>query len=351
MSSVAVVKPDHLGDFVLSLPAINALRAHFGNIDLMIAPEVEFLQQHFIPDIESIPLKLKHLQREGSGLTESELVDFLRGYEIVIFLRDDHVVHYAAARLDAMVCVTDSRRRAHETAIQRDAVCQIIAPYSRSDFFPNAVRAWPRQIREVGLCISAGFLANKWPLVKWHELAHLFRDQDCQIRLIGGPNEVLELKALARMLELNGKAIVVGSRDLAGFYAELESCDVIIGTDSGTLHIVSCIKPVLGIFTSSPWWRFCPYGRHHRLVTADVVCSPCVQFSTHILNACLARECSALITPSLVSEIAHLDTQNPGIKPLRTVKAITGPSHVLSLPSLVAVGRDIAARPRSATSA
>lgn len=43
MTDVAVVKPDHLGDFVLSVPALRALQQKFGNYDLYAAPGNRFL--------------------------------------------------------------------------------------------------------------------------------------------------------------------------------------------------------------------------------------------------------------------------------------------------------------------
>lgn len=329
MARVAVVKPDHLGDFILSLPAIRALCEYFDEIDLFIAPEVEFLRQHFLPEVSSIPLRLRHLSKTGGGLDADGLIEALRSYELVVFLRDDHVMRFVAEQLPGMVITVDSSLRMHETEIQRTALLPVLPPYSRSARFPYTATAWPRSLTSAGLCISAGFFTNKWPSTRWHALARGFRDSGVsELYLIGGPNELDELRALARLADVGRSRIIVGSHAVAEFFSQIEACDAVFGTDSGTLHMVSCVRPVFGLFTSSPWWRFAPFGRANRLITADVVCSPCVQFSRHIINGCLAKECGSLLWPDLVIGATRLHFDEPGIRALEHLKLVQGASHL-----------------------
>ena len=67
-SSIAILKPDHLGDLVLSVPAIRAVRARYRNITLFVASSSRPLAGFLFPDIEDIrSADLPHLARNGEA--------------------------------------------------------------------------------------------------------------------------------------------------------------------------------------------------------------------------------------------------------------------------------------------
>jgi ADP-heptose:LPS heptosyltransferase len=215
----------------------------------------------------------------------------------------------------------------HETARQRDTLAPWTGHYSRTAYAGWRPDAWPSVIDHVGICLSAGFTSNKLPTVFWHEFARLLSDCDVtQLCLIGGPQERAEAHLLARLLG-GSVDVLIGGADIEAFHARLGQCDVVVGADSGTLHLASMVVPVLGVFTSSPWWRYAPFGRHNRVVFAEVDCSPCIQFSRDAYNGCLTRECAALIAPrDLFAALWDDDdviqnAMSPG------VSFVAGPSH------------------------
>jgi heptosyltransferase-2 len=331
MTDVAVVKPDHIGDFVLSVPALRALQRKFGNYDLHAAPGNRFLLEYFLPDGPALhPLRLAHLQKDGVGETMSDLISRLEGYALVVFLRDDPLCQEAATILGRRAVAPRGDNITHETRIQQRIAEPLVGQYSRTALMWEAGQApqWPSQIRRIGFSLSAGFFANKIPMMIWIALARsLMARHGIEVKIIGGPLEADELQMTARLLNLHESDVILGNTKLSDFLDRVGECDVVVGADSGTLHLVSARTPVLGVFTSSPWQRFAPFGASNRVLYSAVPCSPCIQFSRDAYNGCVSRECAALITAADIE--AALFAQGatpPKLGPL--LRLVHGASHI-----------------------
>jgi len=62
-------------------------------------------------------------------------------------------------------------------------------------------------------------------------------------------------------------------KELACLYAR---CRVVISTDTGPMHIAAAAgSRVAALFGPTAPWRTGPYGPGHRVISADVTCSPC----------------------------------------------------------------------------
>jgi heptosyltransferase-2 len=328
MSKIAVIKPDHIGDFILSLPAFRAIGSKFNKFDLYSSPGNKFLYDYFLgTNINFCPVRLKYLQKDSSGIELDEFVYSVKDYDLIFLLRNDEFSCQVAERLKGRVVLTGDGE-GHETLIQKRAIAPIVGSYSRQSMMWASSRRphWPRNISNVGLSLSAGFFANKIPLIIWLETAStLIKEFGVGLKLIGGPLEHEELRQAARILGIEESRIVVGDSSLNDFFTKINDCDLVVGADSGTMHLISTLKPVLGVFTSSPWERFAPFGEANRIVYADVSCRPCIQFSKNAYNACLVRECSSLIKSSdLISAIFN----NQGFEKYlsRNVSCILSPS-------------------------
>lgn len=327
MNAVAVVKPDHIGDFVLSIPALRAIYRRFGEFDLFAAPENHFLSEYFLPDVAPLPMKLRHLTKGSGGIDLKEFRSDLARYRLVIFLRDDQVIRETAAALPGVAVHPHGSDLLHETLIQKRAVMPMVGGYSRTDLFPCGIRPWPEEIRCVGISLSAGFFSNRLPMIVWLKVARILRDRGVRLKVIGGPAEVDDVRFLARRLALNVEDTVIGGKDVGGFLDAVGACDIVAGADSGTMHLVSVRRPVLGIFTSSPWRRFSPFGAQNRIIYSVVPCSPCAQFSRDTLNGCLSQECAALITPEEICGAMFLRMPAGEVAVGPAARLVAGPSH------------------------
>src|SRR5205807_5727702 len=63
---VGILKPDHIGDLILSAPAIAALRRHFEDLVLLCHPQTVALGRHLFPGLAIQPILFAHLDRTRS---------------------------------------------------------------------------------------------------------------------------------------------------------------------------------------------------------------------------------------------------------------------------------------------
>jgi ADP-heptose:LPS heptosyltransferase len=305
MPGVAILKPDHLGDLVLSVPAIRAIRARHAEVTLFVAPGSVGLARFLFPDIAEIrAAPLAHLMRRpGAALRPEALAAILDGFAFVFCLRYDPVLQAIADRLSVGHVVTIGDHLTHETVVQKRAVAPVIGDYSRTRHFGGAPGGWPGRLDHVALCIAAGFPTNRWPNAYWLDLAQRLAARGILVSLVGGPAERRDLAALSRMLPQVPHQVIEGGDDVGAFLAALDDVDLVVAADGGTAHLCSLKKPVVSVFGSSPWRRYAPFGADNVLLTRDEPCAPCVQFSAAEVNGCLTRECTALLRPRQVAGV------------------------------------------------
>lgn len=315
---VAVLKPDHLGDLILASPAIRAI-AQTANVDLFVSPLNRELARYLFPDLEVRFIAFPHLMKGAGGLEE---IPDLRHYDLVVSLRQDHVLNadWLSIRSKNFILSPDSND-CHETKLEREAVLLIRDEYDSDELYFSGNVAHIRskqngQPTQIGLCISAGFHANCWPLSSWVALGELLRKRDRVITLIGGPAETEKLGYLSRRLCVPKDRIVMGGRDFGSFLAGVAELDLIVATDGGAAHLCSLRAPLLSLFGGSPVRRYAPYGRHNRVLTRRLSCSPCCQYASTLVNGCLSVECLALLQPQRVMEVVTgADPQTIGGRP------------------------------------
>jgi len=155
-------------------------------------------------------------------------------------------------------------------------------------------------------------------------LAERLTREGLEVTLIAGPGELKDAALLSRCLKNGFARTAVGGRDFDRFLDELDELDLIVATDGGSAHICSLRKPVLSIFGSSPWRRYAPFGRENIVITRDLGCSPCCNFSMEEVNGCMTRECILGIGPDSVLQILM---SNPDNRTLPRKVVQSGTSH------------------------
>ena len=313
--NVALVKPDHLGDLVLSIPAIRHAQRHAERVTLFSHPATRALATVLFPDIETQTLLFPHLDKSGRTV---ELPLIPEGFDLYLSLRGDRQIEsilptpYLSPDATPDIA-SEIRGLHHETENQRSAVRVAFGNYSRGEYFfsllPYPERDFPRLPKKIGLCISAGFATNAWPVGHWLRLQRLLSARGCETVWIAGPQEHIELAWLQRA---SGCAMAVtGSGDFHEFWKAISTLDLVVATDSGSAHLCSLVAPVLSIFGPSPFRRYAPFGKQHRLLTLDLACSPCPQFEQTALNFCVTRECLSAISAEIACEAVFLEHRGP----------------------------------------
>lgn len=308
LGKIAVLKPDHLGDLVLASPAIRVLQERLGPFDLMIHPGNQELARFlFGGDISLKFVEFDHLTKNKQISPPCPRVE---GYDTIVSLRQDDWIDLAYLKSCApQAFVSESNVFVHETENQRKMVTKLVGNYEVEDYFyPSGKNLEVHQgLKKIGLCLSAGHSSNQWSLLSWIEIGQWVRKKSFDLHLIGGPQEQTEIAFISKILQISAEKIIVGSRDYAQFATQIQNLDLVIATDSGTAHLCSLWAPLISIFGPSPYRRFAPFGSRNKILSLDLNCSPCLQFSKSELNKCISRECMNSITPQRVFDqiMAH----------------------------------------------
>jgi heptosyltransferase-2 len=255
------------------------------------------------PESEARRMDLFHLNKATNPISLDEARRQLFEFDVIVFLRDDEVIRALAMGLKGSLVFSGGDHLTHETLIQKRALRQLVE-YSRTKFFSDQPIEWPSAIHAIGLCVGAGFPTNRWPQIYWIELARSLAALDVRLRIIGGPDERLDAELIRRSVGLAKENVIIGGSDFQNFWAAIDETDLVIASDGGTAHLCSLRRPVLSLFTSSPWRRYAPFGKCNRVVTRDLACAPCLQFSPDEVNACVTRECAAWLLPRDVLKAA-----------------------------------------------
>ena len=332
MRSVAIIKPDHVGDLVLAVPAINWVATQSSKVTLFVRTANVSLAQYLFPGLQIEAMDFPHLNKGARG-NSSSLQDCLKpatGHDVAVILRTDHV--FNRERLHHLLgpCVfSDSRDDRHESTGHRFGLRVYFGDYESEPYWTGCKKPFPPAPKTIGLCVGSGFPTNKWSVIRWVELGRRLMARGCQIRLIGGLQERQELALLSETMGLNSSAIIEGGRNIAELLAAVAQTDVVIASDGGAGHLCSLAAPVLTVAASVPFRRFAPFGCGNRVVSMDLPCSPCMNAHDTHMNICFSHECSYGITVEAVLTALDAGQQSPGsINPLdRGAKLFHAVSH------------------------
>ncbi len=186
-----------------------------------------------------------------------------------------------------------------------DFVSYLQAPYMPPAFpisLPNVSIAKNKPI--VGLVPFSRWQSKNWPLHFFARFANdLFHNFDVDICLFGGKED--EALALEFAKQFKGVFINnVGRLSLPQAAAWLANMDVVVGNDSGPIHLAAAVgTKVVALFGPTDPKRTGPYGVNHKIITAKLHCQPCFCKKCHFKD----HSCMQSITPDMVlSEIIPL---------------------------------------------
>lgn len=314
---ITVLKPDHLGDLVLSIPAINKLIEFSSELELYVHPSVKFLAEFLFPQIQIHTISFFHLSKNSQFESKGYegYIEAFNQSDLFVALRNDAIINeQIVEKIHVPVVQIQNSMSIHESELHKQALKDKIENYDQFDYFfdfQKKVNQAFSDIKKVGFVVSAGFYNNSLSVGQWYGLANeIKRKYNSEIFLIGGPQEVAILNVLKHLLSLEQKNIIIGSKDLVGFLESISILDYVVATDSGTSHLVSLAKiPQISIFGPSPFLRYSPIGKDNFVVTKNLNCSPCSQFVQKEVNLCLSRECmSGDWWPSIASRVSYFES-------------------------------------------
>ncbi len=326
IKNILVIKLDHIGDQILSLPAIRLLRQHFKDARIvgLIGEWSKVIAEYGEIFDEIITYNFFHENRgghpENNGKREAELSEKLKRYkfDLAIDLRRQHQTRrflmLSGARIKSGYTTDTKEDRLIDIALKSYAdsygiktilnrtnsaiqalnlVKQVIGQFIPPDFLslkiPSEEIEKSRQkltgfgvdfsIRPIiGIHPGATHPAKQWGVERFKVLADsLLHDFGGQVVIFGAKeDEKIGNDIAANSLNKN-LFTSAGKLSLKEFIASTANFDLIIGNDNGAMHCASAAGiPTITIFsgreTSVEW---SPYHPRSLSIYRDIACSPC----------------------------------------------------------------------------
>jgi heptosyltransferase-2 len=161
------------------------------------------------------------------------------------------------------------------------------------DFAPHVhdghrekMRAWLRERRErpgkklIALAVAAAYgPAKEWPADYFATLIdRLAENHGAECVLVGAPSERSKCEQVAALSEKKGAILAAGETGVGEAIALLSLCDGFAGNDSGSMHLAGALgMPTVGIFGSTRADRTGPLGARTKVLYRPIECSPCLE--------------------------------------------------------------------------
>lgn len=247
-----MIRGGALGDFILTLPVLAALRIHFpGNrIEVLAYPQVAGLAvgaglADGVRAIDSRPLA--GFFARGGDL-DPGLSGYFSGFHLVVsYLYDPDLIFRTNFARVSKSGFIQGPHRPDETTTDH-ASRQLLRPLEQiavfdADTVPRLMRSSPPSSETRCLAVHPGSGSDRknWPEAKWSELlGNLSGQEALRFLLVGGEAEGGRLERLAGAIP-SGRVEVMRSRPLTEVADRLRTCIGFLGHDSGITHLAAAV--------------------------------------------------------------------------------------------------------------
>ena len=356
VKAILVVKVDHIGDFITSLPAIRRLKAAFPDARLtaLVAPASAAIASVEPAIDECIPFEFFH-ERSGTGREGTDrrpnsnaLTARLAPYrfDIAVDLRKHlstrRLLQCSGASLLAGYDQLESfpwldvvlewdgdkalvRKRTHivddlvNLVDAIDAACEPGRRLFEPGPVPMTAQELPEHVRDlfgrpvVAIHPGSGNVMRQWPEKHIPPLIDLMIEQnDVSVLLVGGRDDEEKAASIVRQVARPDRvASVAGMVPLRELPRLLAACALFIGGNSGPKHIAAASGvPTIGIHSGvvdpGEWG---PMGERSVALYRDMSCAPCFLAKPEHCPRGLA--CVEMLDPALVHRTAQMFLARP----------------------------------------
>jgi ADP-heptose:LPS heptosyltransferase len=312
---ILILKLDHIGDFIVGMPAIAHLRAAFPDARLTLVcaswnrPWAE--RTGWFEDVVQFDLFTRR-NADWGGTTPDQFVEFaalkLDDYDLAIDLRHDADTRPLLALVGSAfkagfcapadmgpsqldIALPDIEHIAPVLGtgqpVHAEMRLMLLAMTVSATFLPSPTHPAARLLTGktpdavapyVILAPGAGSPIRVWPEDRLIELAHrLLAASTADLVLTGGPTEAEAAGKLAAALPADRVRNLCAVLPLADLPDLVRGCALYVGYDTGSTHLAAALGvPTVALLTGVPdldvWY---PRGAHVRVVAGRIACSPC----------------------------------------------------------------------------
>ena len=265
---ILVIRGGAIGDFILTLPAIAALRQQFPEAHLEVLGYPHIVQLAvaggLVNHVQSIEARALAGFFARNGTLAEALIDYFSEFDLIVsYLYDpDQIFQTNVGRCTGAQFIPGPHRP--DESAQLPAAQVFLKPLERLAIFE--ADAVPRLTlnshagsgNSIALHPGSGNERKNWPEEKWAELIqHFIQSTGFELLLIGGEAEGERLQRLAAALPPE-RVRVAQSLPLAELAKMMTACAAFIGHDSGISHLAAALGLpgiVLWGETSEHIWR------------------------------------------------------------------------------------------------
>lgn len=315
---VLFIKPDHLGDMLLATPAIRAFKEARPHVEVHVlagAWAAHILAAY--PEIDRV-LTIPFPGFDRNDDSQNPLAPYLQlirvsrqlrqiGYSSAVILRPDHwwgamLVHVAGIKErigyqleDVTPFLTRAVPHRHEHVIRQnlrlvehwtgiiedDEVPYTLPVYEDDrDFVNEYLLRCGVKANQTVICIhpGSGTWVKQWDNSHWAKVADTLADQmDAAIVFTGNHHELPLIGQIQNQMQ-HKACLTAGDMNLGQLAALYERAKVVLGCDSGPMHIAAAVHvPTVALFGPADPTEFGTWGdkNRHIVLTSHIGCRPC----------------------------------------------------------------------------
>lgn len=314
---ILLIRPDHLGDTLLTTPAIIALKRALPDAELhaLVGGWSATVLSNY-PEIDTVlTLPFPGFDRSGNQNLRSPYqlaISSARnlrkiGYTSAVIFRPDHwwgamMTHLAGipTRIgynlpDTKPFLTNVLPFEHQHAILQNLK---LVEHWTGELNPSDIRyhyqvddkdrayirgylaEWGINETQAILCIHAGSgtWVKQWSPERWATVANTLYEQMGIVPVFsGGEHEMSLVQSIVKQMTAPA-CIIVGETQIQQLGALFERAKVVLGPDSGPLHLAVAVNtPTITLFGPADPIEFGSWGdkNKHVILTSNIACRPC----------------------------------------------------------------------------
>ena len=249
--NILVIRGGAIGDFILTLPAVSALRRQFPEARLEILGYPHIAQLAVAGGLADRAQSIEAQALAGffarGGELDADLVGYFSGFDIIVsYLYDpDTIFQTNVGRCTCAQFIAASHRPDEAAGIHAAKV--YLKPLERLAIFDAdpvprlSLNPQPTTLNRLAIHPGSGGEHKNWPEDKWAGLLEqLVNSTSLNLLLVGGEAEGDRLEHLVAPLPPD-RLKVARNLPLAELACLLKSCVAFIGHDSGISHLAAAV--------------------------------------------------------------------------------------------------------------
>ncbi|MBF0493781.1 MAG: lipopolysaccharide heptosyltransferase II [Candidatus Omnitrophica bacterium] len=318
---ILVFKLSSLGDIILSIPSLRAIRKKFpeGVIKVMVDKRFKDVLEN-VPCINgTIPVDLNG---EHKGMNLLKLAKEVRAQDFDISLdlqnnRKSHVLAYLGA-IPVRAGFSSRKwsfllnRKAHLPEKPMDPVEHQLLVLKNIGIgrIDKELELWTRTENDewvekflldnwiqkdqkiVGFSMSASekWKSKNWPSASFQELAAMLgEEKSIRVVLLGSAEQSKVAEDITSKLKTK-PVNAVGLTDIGRFISLVKKCSLVVTGDSASMHVAAAVKtPFVALFGPTDPKRHAPFFRNSEIIRRKIKCSPCYKGTCTVGYKCMAQ--------------------------------------------------------------